>query len=248
MNKISFMNSSRLRIVGNHFTVNSNTIVIMAHGFTNNKSSNKGFDQLSVALNEVGYDALAIDFSGSGEIDDDALTSENQVDDLNSAIEFVLSKGYLKIALFGNSFGTLACIRSFRKEIETMILVGPLMDSMHYDWDKYFSNEQMNDLKQKGYFYTNMDSRHKITKQTLMDFEEVSQRDLVKTIGCPILILHGNNSQDEEELQLLKHSQKSIQLLPKSSKLEIIQGGKHGLQEHWDKVMKHSIHWYERQL
>ena len=58
----------------------------MAHGFINDKSSNGRFDSLAKALNKMGYDSLAIDFSGSGESDDDALTAENQISDMRYAI------------------------------------------------------------------------------------------------------------------------------------------------------------------
>lgn len=248
MNKISFKNSRGLRVVGNQLSVGSKTIIIMAHGFTNDKSSNGRFDQLALALNKAGYDSLAIDFSGSGESEDDSITSEKQVDDLKSAIEFVISQGYSKIALFGNSYGTLACVRSYRKEIVTMVLVGAIMDSMHYNWHEYFSKAQMIDLNEKGFFYTNSNRKHKITKQTLLDFEQINQAALVKKLKCPILIIHGNNSQDEEELQLLSHSQKIIDKLPNNSKLVIIEDGKHGLHEHWGKVIINSIKWYKNIL
>lgn len=248
MNKINFNNSRGLKIFGNLYSINSDTVIIMAHGFTNNKSSNGRFDNLAEALNKVDYDALAIDFSGCGESDDDVITSKNQVDDLNSAIQFALLKGYTKIGLFGNSFGTLACLRSYRKEVITMVLVGALTDSMQYDWNKYFSKEQMNDLRNQGFFYIGTDRKHKITKQTLMDFEQINQKKLVKDVDCPILIFHGNNSEDEEELQLLERSKRAIDMMSHNSRLEIIEGGKHGLRNYWDKVIEIICLWYREHI
>lgn len=244
MDKISFNNSRGLKIVANLYSVGSNKLIIMAHGFMNDKSSNGRFEKLSESLNKINYDTLAIDFSGCGESEDDDIISKNQVDDLNSAIEFAISKEYEKIGLFGNSFGTLACLKSYRKEVITMVLVGAITESMPYDWHEYFSKEQMGNLNKEGFFYSDTDRKHKITKQTLMDFENINQENLVKDVNCPILIIHGNNSEDGEELQLLERSKRAINRMPVDSTLEIIEGGKHGLVDDWSKVIDISHLWY----
>lgn len=51
MEKITFKNSRDLKIVGNLFGINSSTLIIMAHGFTNNKTSDNRFDSPSEFLN-----------------------------------------------------------------------------------------------------------------------------------------------------------------------------------------------------
>jgi pimeloyl-ACP methyl ester carboxylesterase len=66
--------------------------------------------------------ALASDFSGCGESDDDSLPVAKQVDDLRSAI--ARAQGFQRIGLFGNSLGTLICLRAYSPEIATMILMG----------------------------------------------------------------------------------------------------------------------------
>lgn len=76
MDKISFNNSRGLKIVANLYSVGSNKLIIMAHGFMNDKSSNGRFEKLSESLNKVNYDILAIDFSGCGESEDDDITSK----------------------------------------------------------------------------------------------------------------------------------------------------------------------------
>jgi len=248
MKKITFKNSRNLTLVGNLFDIGSNKIVIMAHGFINNKFSNGRYDKLAAALNAIGYDALAFDFSGCGESDDDAINADNEVDDLNSAIEFALSKGYEEISLFGNSFGTLSCLRCCRKEIAAMVLTGALTDSMSYNWKDFYSEEQLESLETDGFFYDLSASGrlHKINKQTLLDFEQINQEDLVKNTTCPVLIIHGDNIEDEEEVQLLERSKRAINLLPMGSRLEIISGGKHGLRAEWDTVILLASEWYKK--
>ena len=84
--------------------------------------------------------------SGCGESDDDSLTVEKEVDDLRSAIAFVRSRGYGKVALFGHSLGTLICLRCSAPDIATMILLGACTDSMKYEWETFYSPEQMREL------------------------------------------------------------------------------------------------------
>jgi len=246
--KIVFKNSRNLNLAGNLFDIGSNKIVILAHGFTNNKSSNGRYDRLAEALTACGHDALAFDFSGCGESDDDVITASNQVDDLNSAIEYALSKGYKKISLFGNSFGTLSCLRCFRKEINSMVLTGALTDSMNYNWKDYYSEEQLKKLDATGFFFVNSPPGRvfKINKQTLLDFEQINQKELVEKITCPVLIIHGDNIEDEEEIQLLERSKQAIKLLPDTSRLEIIAGGRHGLRPEWDTVISLTCNWYKK--
>lgn len=243
MRKVQFINSRKLKILGNYYTVDSDKVVILAHGFTNDKSSNGRFDMLSEALNESGYDALAIDFSGSGESDDAPLTIENQIDDLKQAVKFVARKGYSKIALFGNSLGSVACLMNYEDQIHTMVLTGALTDKMHYEWHIYFTKEQMDALKQNGYFFTDDKRGHRITNQTLKDFESINQEKLLSQVKCPILIIHGNNQEDEEELMLLERSIRGMQFLSKDSRLEVIKDGKHGLRSKWHEVIDLTVKW-----
>ena len=246
--KINFKNSNDLKIVGNYYVVDSDKIVILAHGFTNDKSSNGRFDQLSEKLNTAGYDALAIDFSGSGESDDAPLTIENQIDDLKQAVDFVVAKGYSKIAFFGNSFGSVSCLMNYEDRINTMVLTGALTDKMHYEWDNYFSKAQMNSLEQNGYFFTEDKRPHQITCQTLKDYEIIDQEQLLTQVKCPILIIHGNNEEDLEELMLLERSRKGMKFLSKDSTLEIIEDGKHGFRSKWHEVIDLTIKWLDEYL
>lgn len=248
MRKIVFQNSRKLKIVGNYYTVYSDKIVILAHGFTNDKSSNGRFDLLSEALNESGYDALAIDFSGSGESDDAPLTIENQVDDLKEAVEFVATKGYSKIVFFGNSYGSVSCLMNYEDRINTMVLTGALTDQMHYEWHEYFSKAQLNSLEQKGYFFTEDKRPHQITCQTLKDYELIDQEQLLSRVNCPVLIIHGNSEEDLEELMLLERSRRGMEFLSENSILEVIEDGKHGFRNKWDEVISLTIKWLEKYL
>jgi len=159
-------------------------MVIMAHGFMNNKSSQGRFDMIAEALNKLGFNVFAFDFSGCGESDPDFLNVANEVDDLNSAIEIMKSRGYESIALFGYSLGSLICLRCFHPEIETMVLMGAMTHSMNYDWNEEFTQEQMVELQKVGFITLNSVElgTYRVGHQMLKDFEDIDQEELLKDV------------------------------------------------------------------
>lgn len=141
MQRVTFQNSHKLTLVGHLYPSTSQSIIILCHGFTSDKSSRGRFDKLANSFQRLGYSALAFDFSGCGESDDDRLTLAKQVDDLHSVISFVTSMGYTKIALYGNSLGSTVCLQCYTPQISTMVLTGALTGPMKYDWDEYFTEK-----------------------------------------------------------------------------------------------------------
>lgn len=250
MERVIFINSRNLTLVGNLFLSNSDSIIIMCHGFMSSKYSKGRFEKLAAEFNKSGYSALTFDFSGCGESDDDSLTVDKEVDDLSSAISFVKSRGYKKIALYGHSLGTLICLKAYTSEIITMVLSGALTGPMKYNWDEFFTIEQMKELKKNGYItqHSSHSYRDKIIvdKQMLMDFELINQHELIKNISCPILIIHGNN--DEEEKLLFERSKIAMTLLSSSSKLEVVSGANHSFLDHLDILINLANNWFMKYL
>lgn len=240
MEKITFTNSTNLKLVGNLHTADSKSVIIMAHGFCGDKSAGGRFDKISDTLNKSGFNVLTFDFSGCGESDDVSLTCEMMEDDLNSAISFVKSRGYQNIALYGHSLGALICLRSYTPEIVTMVFSGALTDSMIYDWDKYFSEEYVIKKHNNGDLTVkdNSEWRRQITigHQIPKEIEQIDQKSLFEKIKCPVLIIHGNDKNDEEEKMLLKRSKRGLEYLSDDSKLEIIDGADHRFYDHIEKL------------
>ena len=249
MERVAFRNSRNLSLVGNLYTSNSKSIIIMCHGFTSDKYSSGRFPKLAAAFNEHGFNVLNFDFSGCGE-SDDSLTIEKQLDDLKSAILYVKSKGYKKIALYGHSLGTLICLKNYAPEIKTMVLLGALTDSMKYDWEKIFNKEQIEELKEKEYTtqYTSEEVRKKIIidRKILDGFKLINQKELLEDIKCPVLIIHRNN--DEEENLLCEKSKAGIDLLSTDSKLMVIDGADHSFLGHLDIAIKLAAGWFKEYL
>ncbi|MDR7856600.1 alpha/beta fold hydrolase [Tissierella sp.] len=250
MEQVVFRNSRNLKLVGNLYQSNSKHIIIMCHGFMSNKYSRGRFEKLAIAFNECGFSALAFDFSGCGESDNDSLTIEKEVDDLKSAILYIKSKGYEKIALYGYSLGTLICLKSYTPEIITMVLSGALTGSMKYNWNEFFTKEQMEELKDKGYITENISGEERetiiIDRKILEGFELINQNELLRKVKCPVLLIHGDN--DEEEILLYERSKEAIDLLSIDSQIEVINGADHSFLNHLDTLVNLTVDWFKKYL
>jgi pimeloyl-ACP methyl ester carboxylesterase len=248
MNRIEFKNSRNLTLVGNLSRNSSAAAIVMAHGFTSDKSSDGRFDRLAESLNSRGFTVLAFDFSGCGESDSDILTLEHQIDDLKSAISFVKSMGQVRIGLHGHSLGGLICLRAFTPAISTMVLTGALTDSMKYEWEQFFSEKQLQDLDRDGYLITvdRTGKERRIGRKMLDGFGEIDQRALLTNVGCPVLLIHGDDPNDLEEIQLLERTRRGMKFLSSDSRLEIIGGANHGFRNHYQSVIDLTSNWFLR--
>jgi pimeloyl-ACP methyl ester carboxylesterase len=246
MERVTFKNSRNLTLVGNFHLAAPDAAIVLAHGFTSDKSALGRFDKLAESLNGAGYNVLAFDFSGCGESDSDILAADKMVDDLKSALAFVRSRNCRRIALYGHSLGGLICLKCASPEIVTMVLTGTPTDRMQYDWNEYYSQHQLQELEKKGYLTAKdrTGRERMIGRQMLKDFEEIDQRELLKNVTCPVLLVHGNDSSNQEELLLLERSQWGMSLLPAGSRLEIIGGANHTFLDHWHRVVELACQWY----
>lgn len=249
--RITFQNSRDKTLVGNLFQVPGDAIVVMAPGFCSDKSSQGRFEVYARGLNEKGISALAIDFAGCGESDDDLLTVDKEVEDLTSAIRFVQSQGYQRIGLYGNSLGGLICLRSYSPDIKAIAMTGGGSGPMKFDWSQHFSQTQIQELQEKGYITErNARNMHRnqvmIDQQMLKDFELVDQKQLLSNIKCPVLLIHGDG--DEEECSLYQLSQTGMPYLPSTSELKLIPGAAHGFWGYIDAVAEFLTEWFVQHL
>ena len=248
MERVTFRNSRNLSLVGHYYDARSGAAIVFSHGFASDKSSDGRFDRMAEALESDGYRVLTFDFSGCGESDDDVLDLSHQIDDLKCAISFVQSKGAESIGLHGHSLGGLVCLMTSSPDVRAMVLTGALTDSMKYDWTSIYSAGQLHKLEVDGYLLTTDRSgrQRKIGRDILHEFDRIDQKELLQSVKCPVLLIHGNDPNDWEELELLKRSRKGIHMLPDQSRLEVIDGANHGFRGHYDHVIALTQEWYRR--
>jgi pimeloyl-ACP methyl ester carboxylesterase len=252
--RVTFANARGLTLVGHLWRGGGTNAggVVMAHGFCANKSSRGRFDRLGPALAEAGFAALAFDFAGCGESDDDTLVIAKQADDVTAAVAFMAARGMAPIALHGHSLGARACLRAAPLGIATMVLTGAGTGPVRYDWTRFFSTEQLADFEAKGATSMIVEDgwRHavRVERRLIEDFEAVDQAHLLGRVRCPVLLIHGGGTADEEERMLLAQSRRGLPLLPKGSRIEVIDGVGHGLDERYDDVIWLAVAWYRAHM
>ena len=248
LERIAFVNSRNLTLVGNLQASGSKSIIILSHGMASDKSWKGRFNEISDSLYQANFSTFAFDFSGCGESDNDSITISKEVDDLNSAIKFVKARGYNQIALFGYSLGSLICIKCYTPTIKTMVLVGAITGSIKYDWRKVYSDKQMNDAKKYGQFTDKVDSPWRkeviVDKRLLWDLKHIKQEDLLSKVKCPTLLIHGDGKWDEEERLLLEKSQQGIRYFSMDTCLEVIHGADHSFHECLGEVIQLTKDWF----
>ncbi|HKL12025.1 MAG TPA: alpha/beta hydrolase, partial [Halanaerobiales bacterium] len=142
------------------------------------------------------------------------------------------------------SLGGLVCLKAYSSDITTMVLSGPITDSMNYDWEKFYSQEKMDELKKQGYLTIGSEEVgiRKVSQEMLEAFSEINQEKLLEDVKCPVLIIHGDRG--EEEKQLLERSKKALRILPNDSKLKVVEDAAHGIRDQYHIVVELTVDWF----
>jgi pimeloyl-ACP methyl ester carboxylesterase len=229
-----------LRLAAELWPARGEAVIVMAHGFCADRHFLGRFDQLAHDFTSHGYDVLTFDFSGCGQSDKDVLTIEHQVEDLRAVLGFLREEGYDRIGLFGHSLGGMICLQA--GDVEAIVVAGTPTDAMHYDWNACYGPRRMAILNETG---TLKIGPWQLSQQSLRDFSELDQNQLLRTVTCPVLLLHGT---DQEERELLARSRTALGLLPAGSQIQVIDGARHSFQNHIAELAALACGWYAAQL
>jgi pimeloyl-ACP methyl ester carboxylesterase len=218
----------------------SDSILIMCHGFTGDKYEWGRFPELAKECNMEGFDALLFDFSGSGENERIPITLTKQIQDLESVYQWVLGKGYKKIAVLGLSFGGLTTLGAKLPGIITYIFWAPFF-FLHTTEDK---TDYFKDLN-KGPVRIPTSGEGElllIDMSFITEFPKVRVNSHLKKLNVPVLMVQGTSDQSVP----YKFTRKAFSLLPNndSNKYIEIKDATHDFEgEHLKKFIEHTIRW-----
>ena len=227
--------------------------VLFAHGFLAERSSRGRADHLGAAYRAAGFGTLTFDFSGCGSSQDDVVSVAHEVEDLLAASLFLADAGYPTQVLHAHSLGALVSLRACPPHVRAMVLTGAVAGPIQHPWEHVLSAGQLAELAATGRTTVPDDDpgerdHHVISNQTLADFAEIDQEQVLTAVRCPVLLIHGGALHDGEEHPLVTLSRLGLPALPEGSALHEVPGAEHGLFDHLDTVGRRSLDWLAGQL
>jgi len=250
--KMNFTNSRGLNIVGDFYHANSDKGIILLHGFTGDRKEFGKLTALGKGLQKAGFNVLSIDFSGSGESDDEPLNTDNQAQDFRDALDYFEEKGMKEIGAFGLSLGPIALLKNknlFGNRIKAVVFWAPITHKKDNYSEWRFEDEELKTLDKKGELKMYVEreegrTEFEVSKQLINERETLDQKELLSGVRLPILIIHG----DKDTLVPLEWSKSAMQYLPKGSRLDIIEGEVHTFIHKRTEVVKKSVEWFKEKM
>ena len=241
MEKLNFKNSLGLNLVGYLQHTNPQKIIILCHGFTGDKSERGKFDKVATALYKAGFSVFRFDFSGCGESDDAPILINTEVEDLNTVLQLIRSKGYAQLGLLGYSLGGLVSLKVKDPAIKSRVLWAPVTNKKEY-YEQKFTQEQQLQLKNHGHFILNRPRKWRtkwhIPQQMILDRSNINQKQLLSGIMEPTLIIHGSFDKGIP----IKDSKKAISFLTNSKLVEVQDD--HYFLNKIDQVVEKTVEWF----
>jgi len=175
------------RIVFDHYSTQRDTVVILAHGFYNNKDAFL-FKKIAEDFSEK-YDVLCFDFRGHGKSSGRFTWTARETSDLSSIIDYAQSKGYCRIGLVGFSLGAAVAIIevAVNKRVNSLICVSAPENvwkiNFHF-WEKEMINDLILNLGEKG--------KGKFIRFGNPFLKKINPIDVVDKVSpVPVLFIHG---------------------------------------------------------
>ncbi len=187
------------RIAFFHVKGGFSKVVVIAHGFYNNKDTVL-FRQMTDAFSKE-YDVIVFDFRGHGKSSDVFTWTAHEQKDLRAITSYAKENHYTKIGVIGFSLGAAITLieASCHQNIDSVIAVSSPADLGRIDfrfWEKDMWRDLMLNFGIKG--------RGKGVRSGSPALQKIRPRDIVDKISpTPILFLHG----EKDWLVKLRHSQ-----------------------------------------
>ena len=229
--------------------VGTGKAVILCHGFSSSKDSDK-YKILSKLFVKEGVAALRFDFFGHGESEGDfsKVTVSQGVDDVLSALDFMEGLGFVDIGLLGVSFGGKCSLVAAAKSrrIKVLSLVAPAVDYAKLQKAQY-GDKKLKEWKEHGKIvYEGKEGAKELEYTFHADLKNFNFAGLAKHVEVPTLIIHG----DRDQLVPVEHSQKLFKELACFKKLEVIIGCNHFFERDSDREQLYYliVEWIVRYL
>lgn len=244
---IRILNNRGLNLAGRHHIVSdAASCVIYSHGLFSGKDAYK-INRLSGDIVEAGYGLLTFDFSFAG--DNARNVSEmsivQEVEDLRSAVHYMLEQGYSSVHLVGSSMGGVVSLLFAADPgaavIESMVIIATPVQLTDILTDSHLAN--IDDLPDEG--YSSIEGIP-LTNRFFKELKSIDVAGAVSRIMAPVLIIHGAG----DAIVPAANAYTIEGLLQGDKKLVMIDDGDHNLTRESDiEILRNQvIPWLQRGL
>lgn len=222
-------------------------MAVLCHGFTTSKDG-RTYISLEEKLNAEGLATFRFDLFGHGESQGrfEDITVSEAVDDVESAILFIKSRGFERLGLMGSSFGGLASLLAASSTNNLLVLA---LKSPVSDYAELFRvpdyERRLKDWRERGSVeITGVDGqKRRLNFSFYDDAIKADGYEAAQKIAIPTLIVHG----DRDETVPVAQSLKTAALIP-DCRLDIIPGADHVYSDpdHFETMLR-LIHGYVKE-
>jgi len=207
------------RIAFYHIQRGFTKVVIIAHGFYNNKDTIL-FRGIADAISKE-YDVIVFDFRGHGKSSDVFTWTAHEQKDLRAITAYAKANHYAKIGVIGFSLGAAVALieASCQKNIDSVIAVSCPADFGGIDFH-FWEKDMWEDLK----LNLGIKGRGKGVRPGDLFLKKIRPMDIVAKISpTPVLFFHG----EKDWLIKPSHSQRLFETAQEPKALTIMKDGGH---------------------
>ncbi len=243
MHRVVLTTKDRHRIAVVHYQFGHTKVVVLAHGFFNNKDVYL-FRKMAQEISQQ-YDVVAFDFRGHGKSSGLFSWTSREGEDLQAVLAYVKEFGYASVGLMGFSLGAAISLveTAQNKDIKTVIAVSAPYDFWEIDYH-FWEPGMWDDLK------LNLGYKGKgkgVRPGNPLEPKIAPIRIVDRIAPRPVLFIHGS----DDWLIHARHSQALFQKAKAPKKIEIIKHGGHAekIFDNYPKVfMGVCLDWFKKNL
>jgi len=224
--------------------------ITMFHGFTGNKSeSHRFFVHVARALCRNGFTVLRFDFRGSGDSDGEFedMTVPGELSDAEASLSYLSSLSFVdenRLGIIGLSMGgrVAAVLASKDRRVRFAILYSAALSPLRQRFLSGIDKASLEKLN-KGEAIR-LSSGWYLKKPFFDTLDSPVPYDVMGSIKCPVLIVHGDADQVVPVQTAIK-GYNIIKNLNGKNELHIVKGGDHvfSLKEHTQEVIAKTVKW-----
>jgi len=247
--RVLFHNNQQLKLVGDLYLPDSTASagIVFGHCFTCSRHT-RILVETCLVLKSMGIAALRFDFSGNGQSEGEFAETNftTHVNEMNSAIQLMQSKGVQWIGLAGHSMGSAISLltASENPDVKAVCTLAGRYSGLNAM--QLLSSLSTKELEDTGRIsFVSRGRTLELKEQFFTDAQSYSLPDIVSNLKIPLLAIHG----DQDEIIPVKELALCKELKPAGTEIVTIKGADHMFSDnkHRQNISATIADWFKNQ-